>query len=131
MASLKLMHYCVSAGGFAVVWWRFYSRVGAPDYSINVDSLVALLYGVLIFFLFRSYDVYNIGYARTMDNVFGQVLSDVISAGAVYAAGSILYGGFLNPLILLALCAAQAMWNLAWSKRQSWFITKSINKGAR
>ena len=116
MASLKLMHYCVSAGGFAVVWWRFYSRVGAPDYSINVDSLVALLYVVLIFFLFRSYDVYNIGYARTMDNVFGQVLSDVISAGAVYAAGSILYGGFLNPLILLALCAAQAMWNLAWSK---------------
>lgn len=116
MASLKLLHFCLSAGAFAFVWWRFYSKVGAPDYSFNVDILAALLYGVLMFFLFRSYDVYNIGYARTMDNVFGQVLSDVIAAGAVYAAGSILYGGFLNPLILMALCAVQAVWNLVWSK---------------
>lgn len=116
MASLKLLHFCVSTGAFAFVWWWFYSKVGALDYGINVDVLVALLYGVLIFFLFRSYDVYNIGYARTMDNIFGQVLSDVISAGAVYITGSILNGKFLNPLFLIALCAVQAVWNLVWSK---------------
>lgn len=116
MASLKLLHFCASLGAFIAVWLCFFSKIGEPNYSLNVDILVILLYTVLMFFLFRSYDVYNIGYARTMDNVFGQVLSDVISTGAIYIAGSILNGNFLNPLMLIALCAVQTVWNLAWSK---------------
>lgn len=116
MAVTKLLHFCVSVSGFLAVWWLFYSKTCTADYGFNVDVLSVLLYSVLLFFLFRSYDVYNIGYARTLDNVFGQVLSDLISAGAVYLAGSILFGGLLNPLYLLALCAVQAIWNFAWSK---------------
>lgn len=65
MASLKLLHFCASLGAFIAVWLCFFSKIGEPNYSLNVDILVILLYTVLMFFLFRSYDVYNIGYART------------------------------------------------------------------
>ena len=116
MASLKALHFCASVGAFFAVWLCFFSKIGTPDYSMNIDILVMLLYSLMMFFLFHSYDVYNIGYARVMDNIFGQVLSDVISAAAVYVAGSILNGKFLNPLLLIALCAVQAIWNLVFSK---------------
>ena len=116
MASLKALHFCASVGAFFAVWLCFFSKIGTPDYSMNIDILVMLLYSLMMIFLFHSYDVYNIGYARVMDNIFGQVLSDVISAAAVYVAGSILNGKFLNPLLLIALCAVQAIWNLVFSK---------------
>lgn len=116
MSFLKLMHYCVSAAGFAIVWWFFYSQHTLENYHPNTDYLIFTVYCVLLFFLFKTYHVYNIGYARVTDNLFGQVLSNIISAGIVYFIACILSGQFLHPLELLALCLAQFVWDAVWSK---------------
>ena len=116
MAFLKLLHFSGSAAAFIATWMHFFSDFGTEGYQPNVDYLICVVYCASLLFLFRTYDVYNIGYARATDNVFGQILSNVISAGLVYTIASILSGGFLNPLALLVLCVAQSLWNVLWSK---------------
>ena len=116
MSFLKLVHFSVSAFGFAAVWWFYYSRYALENYYRNTDFLILTGYSVLLFFLFRTYHVYNIGYARVTDNVFGQILSNIISAGVVYFVACVLSGAFLNPIALLLLCLAQFIWDGAWSK---------------
>lgn len=118
MAALKLLHTGASIAGFVPVWLFFYS----PQIKIqNADLLIYTVYFFAVILLFRTYDVYNIGYARITDNLFGQILSDVISSGIIYIIASILFGGFLNPLALLALCVVQGVWDVLWC-----FVVKRI-----
>ena len=121
MALMKVFHYTTSVMAFIAVWWFMYSGHGLENYQPNADYLVYFVYCISLYCLFRIYDVYNIGYARTTDNVFGQVLSDVISAGIIYVMMSILSGAILNPLALLGLGVFQGIWNIAWSK-----LTKEV-----
>lgn len=116
MSFLKLVHFCVSAAGFAGVWWFFYSNHTLENYYPNTDYLIITGYCALLFFLFRTYHVYNIGYARVTDNLFGQVLSNIISAGIIYFVACALSGAFLSPIELLLLCLAQFIWDAVWSK---------------
>ena len=112
MTSLKLFHLGITIAGFVVFWLFFYS----PQFmNQNVDYLVYTVYFFLTIFLYRAYDVYNIGYARITDNAFGQVLSNLISTGIVYVIASILFGGFLNPLLLLSLLVYQCLFDSLWS----------------
>ncbi len=128
MSFLKLVHFCVSVSGFAVVWWFFYSQHTLENYYPNTDYLILTGYCVLMIFLFRTYHVYNIGYARVTDNLFGQVLSNVISAGVIYFVACALSGAFLNPLALMLLCLAQFIWNAFWSKTVKMLYRKIYKK---
>ncbi len=112
MALLKLFHLGITVAGFVLIWLFFYS----PHLmNRNVDYMIYTVYFFLTLFLYRAYDVYNIGYARITDNAFGQILSNLISSGIIYIISSILFGGFLNPLALLALLAYQCLFDVLWS----------------
>lgn len=114
MALLKMFHFCASVAGFVSVWNIFYVAQDLLQLGVNISLMMFAVYTSVLLFLYFTYDVYNIGYARATDNAFGQVLSNVISAGIVYVIGSILFGGFLNPLPLLGLCVAQGLWDVLW-----------------
>ena len=123
MACFKLIHLCVSLAGFIGVWIFFFARHGGSVHFTNVDYMICAVYAVVLFLLFRTYNVYNIGYARITDNVAGQVISDILTGGIIYLIGCISLGLILNPLPLLAVCAAQIIWDILWS-----FTVKQIHK---
>lgn len=115
MAALELLHLIVTVAGFVCVWMLFYASYES-GFNQNANYLIIICYVFALIMLFRTYNVYDIGYARTTDNVIGQIFSDFLSAGFVYVIGSILFGGFLNPLYLIGLCLAQCIWDMIWSK---------------
>ncbi len=115
MATLKLFHALITLAGFVFVWiffrWEYMDRLNP-----NANCMIGLVYTVVLILLLRTYNVYDIAYARTTDNVIGQIFSDFISLGIVYIMGSILSGGLMNPLYLLGLGVVQCLWDMLWSK---------------
>lgn len=115
MATLKLFHALFTLASFAFVWIFFHGAY-LDRFDSNANFVICLVYTVVLILLFRTYNVYDVGYARTTDNVIGQIFSDFISLGIVYVIGSILSGGLMNPLYLLGLGVVQCLWDMMWSK---------------
>lgn len=115
MAALELLHLLVTVAGFVSVWLLFYASYEG-GFNQNANFLILICYIFALILLFRTYNVYDIGFARTTDNVIGQIFSDFLSLAFVYVIGCILFGGFINPLFLIALCLAQCVWDMIWSK---------------
>ena len=115
MATLKLFHALFTLASFAFVW-IFFHREYLDRFDPNANCMIGLVYTVVLILLLRTYNVYDVAYARTTDNVIGQIFSDFISLGIVYIMGSILSGGLMNPLFLLGLGVVQCLWDMIWSK---------------
>lgn len=121
MLICKSFHFAVSLLGFIVIWVLFFVPGGCLHGVKNFDVVVGAVYAVSLFLLFRTYNVYNIRYARVTDCIFGQVISNILSLCIVYVIASFWFGRPVNPLPFLCLAAVQGIWDLLWS-----FVMKRI-----
>ena len=116
MRGMKVGHFIVAIGLFALCWTLFYRAIYATEAAHPMtDVIVTLFYAVAMFLFARVYDVYNIGYASITDNTYGQSLSALLSAALIYAVSVLMYMRLTNPLPLLGLCVVQTLWNALWT----------------
>ncbi len=105
----KCLHYLLTVGFFAAYAWFAHQPVDKTQY---VASL--LIYAVVFLFSLRTYSAYNIGLSRVHMLVYSQTLSNLLSGAIIYVLQLLDRVGFINPLPLLAMLAAQFMLNLLW-----------------
>ena len=113
--SSKLLHFAMTMLLFAVYYYFFI--YGAKGLTVDVmrHSTMAIVYAIVVLFLFRSYNAYNVGLSRIRMLVYSQFLGDFVAAGIMYVLLAINHLRLLNPLPLLVLLAAQLVVNVLWS----------------
>ena len=110
MRLVKLLSIIVTVALFIACWEMFYSEKTGSFPS----SLIWMLYAVLVIGFNRTYNAYEVGMGKVPELIYSQILTDLISAGIVYAALLLGWPQFSNPLPLLGLIAVQALWSGAW-----------------
>ena len=114
MRSLKLLHYCVAVALFVGTWLLFYDKRYSTANHIKGELIFYIFYGVVLFLLNRTYDVYDVGYHRITDNVYAQTLSQILTTGMIWIVSLLMYMQLTNPLPMIGLCLVLFSWNVAW-----------------
>ena len=114
MRGLKLLHYCVTIALFIGTWRLFFDSQYSTENHIKGELVLYVFYGVVLFLLNRTYDVYDVGYHRVSDNIYAQTLSQVLTTGMLWVVSLLMYMKITNPLPLIGLCAVLLLWNMAW-----------------
>ncbi len=114
---LKLAQFFMSLALFFLFWllFRYHTLavLGEPDFRYNVFAVIG--YGMVLFFLNRTYSSFLVGYRSVRAIVFSQALSQFISLSIVYAVVSVAWKKFNNPLVFLGLLAIQFLFDTVWA----------------
>ena len=124
--ALKLVHFFLSLGMFAVGWILFKYH-GMPDIGeagFRYNYFVIIGYAFALFFFHRTYNAYLIGYSRIRSQVFAQFISQLFSVVIIYFIVSIGWNHFNNPLILFAVLIPQFIVDVIWSYFANGFYFK-------
>ena len=109
---LNTGHLLLTVLSFLFVWMR---NVDLGRSEARYYIYVAGLYGVLVYFLNRTYNAYLVGYMKAGDMAYSQSLSDFLSVLAVYGLTALAWARLYNPLPYLILLAGQILFNILWS----------------
>ncbi len=116
MLAIKLLHFGLSLVLFTFAWlvFRYHGVIDmtAPGFRYNV--FVVLLYGVVEFFLLRTYDSYSLGYRRIRTLISAQFLSQLFSLAILYLVVSVAWNRFINPIVLVMLLIVQVIFDAIW-----------------
>lgn len=113
----KLFHYAVCIGTFACGWFgfRYHGNIDYTDIGFRYNYFVIILYAVVIFFLYRTYNAYMLGYNRIRSLIFSQVTSQAFAIVFIYATVSAAWNRFDNPLLLVLLLLVQTVLDVVWT----------------
>ncbi len=102
---VKILHLLVSVALFYVVWlyFRYEGLTITVKTGFRYNYLVAVGYGVLLFWFNKTYNSYLFGYTRIRLLVFGQILSQLFSIVIVYIVVSVSWSRFRSPLTLIPI----------------------------
>lgn len=112
--ALKLLHLVVCVGLFAVCWRSFYIPRYADAQHFKGQLILYASYAVVLFLMNRTYESYSLGYRKASDNMYSQILSQIITAGIIWIVSLLMYMKVTNPVPLLALCAVEMLWDFVW-----------------
>ena len=114
---VKILHLLVSVALFYVVWLYFrYEGLTITDKTgFRYNYLVAVGYGVLLFWFNKTYNSYLFGYTRIRLLVFGQILSQLFSIVIVYVVISVGWSRFRSPLPFIPMLGIQLIFDMLWS----------------
>ncbi len=115
MRGLVLLHYVVVLVLFMGCWRHFYSSQVAQNSTLQVNTAVWVIYGLLLVLLSRVYGAYKVGFTRVGELVYNQVLANLISLGITYVVSCILGSKLLNPLAGFGVAAVQGFFSGVWS----------------
>lgn len=114
---LKLLHIGVSVFSFYCAWSFF--RYGALRFGgsrgFRYNYYISAMYTVFIVFLSRTYNAYLLGYSRTRELAFSQMLSQTVSMVAVYLLTAIAWNQWKMPLPFFALLLFYGLFDCIWS----------------
>ncbi len=126
LSTIKLLntgHFLLTIMSFFLVWMR---NVDLGRSEARYYIYVAGLYGVLVFFLDRTYNAYLVGYMSAGDMAYSQSLSVFLSTAAVYALTALAWTRLYNPVPYLLLLAGQIAFNIFWSHFITWVYFRWI-----
>ena len=71
---------------YAYVWYRCYAYTEAmkEPFFQNGNYVVIALYALMVFFFFKLYGGFKVGYLRVFDVLYSQVLSVICANGVTY-----------------------------------------------
>ncbi len=117
MLALKLWHYLATLALFFIAWLLFryhtLSVHGLPDFRDNFFVMVG--YALLLYFFYRTYDSFLLGYYNVVSLIASQFFSQFISICIVYVLETFAWRKFRNPLIFLAMLACQLVLDFSWA----------------
>lgn len=114
---LKLFHLLVTVLSFFIAW-LFFRYNGFPvviDKKIRYDIFMPIGYGIINYFLLRSYNGYLIGYKRIRNLIFSLILSQLFSLVITYLLVSVSWSRFYNPMVFGCLIVFQFLFDVFWS----------------
>ena len=116
MLAIKLLHFLLSLILFAIAWlqFRYHGAINAADPGFRYNLFVVLMYGVIAFFLLRTYGSYLLGYSRIRTLIAAQILSQVFALAIFYVIVSLAWNHFDNPLVFVGLLIVQAVVDALW-----------------
>lgn len=117
MMFLKLTHLFVTVFSFFAAWifFRYHRIPQTVGVSFRYDLFMPIGYGIVCFFLLRSYNGYLVGYKRIRSLFFSQILSQIFSVAITYVVVSVSWSRFRNPLVFAYLIAFQFIFDIIWS----------------
>lgn len=111
--TLKLLHYCVCIALFCSVWFVIPPEQTAP--TGNMDDLVfPAVYAILLLLLLRTYRAYDLMLSQPGENIFSQMLSQLICGGILYILVSVHVLQPVDPLPFLILIPFQLLLDFLW-----------------
>ena len=126
MLALKLWHYLATLTIFFIAWLLFryhtLSVHGQPDFRYNY--FVTFGYALLLYFFYRTYNSFLLGYYNVAYLIASQFFSQLISICIVYALVTFTWRQFKNPLIFLAMLACQLVLDISWAFAGDFFYFK-------
>lgn len=125
---IKVAHFLLSVALFFLAWlfFRYKGIIPANDVGFRYNFFITWAYAVILFFFYKTYNAYLIGYWRVRSLVFAQILSQFFSAAAIYFIVSIAWNHFDNPVAFIGLLFAQFLLDVAWSIFGNWFYYNLI-----
>ena len=120
---IKVGHFLLSIALFYFAWlqFRYHGTLPINDVGFRYNYFITLAYAVIVFFFYKTYNAYLIGYWRVRSLVFAQFLSQFFSAAAVYFIVSIAWNHFDNPIVFILLLIVQFLFDVAWSLFSNWY----------
>lgn len=112
---MKLVNMLGSAYLFWNAWHYYYSprfRIGQIGYG---EILVILVYCLIQLLLNRTYNAYDIGSSKTWPLFYSLCLADGVGLVIYILIMWIGWWDIPNPFPLMAVFAAQIVWNAVWS----------------
>ena len=113
----KTLHLLLSVIAFYIGWtlMRYNVVLFHGETGFRYNYYVALLYGAMLFFFFKTYSAYLFGYSRVRTLVFKQMLSQGFSTVLVYFITAVAWNKWLNPAGLLVNLALSAVIDVVMS----------------
>jgi len=117
LLGLKLLHLAVTVVLFAVAWirFRYHGKADWTDVGFRYNYFILFGYAVVLFFFYRTYNAYLLGYSRIRTLIFGQIISQIFASVIIYLVVSIAWNHFDNPLMFITLWVPQFVLDVAWS----------------
>ena len=114
---LKVLHYFIIIGIFYFSWLVFrYEGFSIPtDVGYRYNYFIAGGYGVILYFLSRTYNAYLLGYYRTRMLVFSQFLAQFFSVIIVFGGVTVAWMKLRNPWFFVPMLIVQLLIDIMWS----------------
>ncbi len=111
------MHFFLSIALFYFAWiqFRYQGTLPINNVGYRYNYYITLAYAAIVFFFYKTYNAYLIGYWHVWSLVFAQCLSQFFSVAGIYFIVSIAWNHFNNPLALLILLIVRFLFDVAWS----------------
>ena len=113
---------------YAYVWYRCYAYTEAmkDPFFQNGNYVVIALYALMVFFFFKLYGGFKVGYLRVFDVLYSQVLSVICANGVTYLQlcliGHWKFGSFILPM--LQMTVVELVFVLLWLAFSRWAYMK-------
>lgn len=123
---LHLIHFFFSVFLLFAVFEQFYIKWYLGGFYMKRTFMILGIYSVILMFLLRAYDAYEVGIDTIPGLVFGQILSNFVADVLIYGAICLVFVRLVNPLPVLFLFALQILWDIVWSLyANKWYFDRN------
>ncbi|MDO5022351.1 MAG: exopolysaccharide biosynthesis polyprenyl glycosylphosphotransferase [Eubacteriales bacterium] len=123
MHAMNLLHFVLTTGAVSTVWLLWYiPRLGVNNRIFFVS--LCIIHLPISIFLYKTFNIYNIGVSRITEVFYSQVLACLFSDAITYMVALVI---LLKPLSLMPHFIAlfvQILICFAWCKAADWLHVK-------
>ncbi|MBO5163768.1 MAG: sugar transferase [Ruminococcus sp.] len=118
--ALAIILLAVLTGGFAAVWYVYYSDTIVLPYYRRGNWVLIGIYCMLVWIFFKAYGGFKLGYLKKTDMLYSQLISIACVDFVSYFLISLIGRDFMRPYPMLMLTLADfgfiALWTLITGK---------------
>ena len=114
MFLLSLLIWSLLTGGFALVWYRYYSLAIQLPFFRRGNWMVIGVYGALSFCITKLYGGYRIGYLKRGDVIFSSAMSTLFVNVITYCQISLIGRQFMNPVPMIWMTVVHILLICIW-----------------
>ncbi len=118
MLFLSFLNLAVQTAGFAWCWYHSYKpllKEMGSQFWIKGDLLLLSVYFILLFMVTRIYGGIRIGYLKTWEVLFSQVVATIVVNAMAYAIVALIATKLITPKPILHLWGLELIWVVLWT----------------
>lgn len=105
----------VEMGIYWYIWLHYYNPKMDTPYYRTGHWLMVVVYGILLLLFNRMYGGLKVGYLKTFDAIYSQILANVCANGMIYLQITLLTKSFQSLLPLIFMTVLDFVIVCAWS----------------
>lgn len=100
---------------WAYVWFEYYGEGIIRPFGYKGNSLVIFVYGFILAVFSKIYGAYRVGYYKTGDIIFSEILATVFTNGITYLETCLVVRALMNPVPLIVMSAIEFALIFIWA----------------